>query len=91
MLGFGIAKLVFTLAVIAMVWYGAKWRARIRERAKLQRQQRKAREHELAETPLDRRRRAATAEDTLRCTRCDAYVPLREPRSCGRADCPYPG
>jgi uncharacterized protein len=91
MLGFGIAKLVFTLAVIAMVWYGSKWRVRIRERAKLQRQQRKAMEDEPAETPSERRRRTAMVEDTVRCTSCGAYVPLRDPRSCGRADCPYPG
>jgi hypothetical protein len=89
MLGFGIAKLVFTLVVIAMVWYGSKWR--VRERAKLQRRQRKAMEHEPAEPPSERRRRTQVVEDTVCCTSCGAYVPLRVPRSCGRADCPYPG
>jgi hypothetical protein len=89
MLGFGLLKLLFTLAVIAMVWYASK--RRIREGARLQRPQRKAREHELAESLSERRRRTAMVEDTIRCSRCGAYVPLRDPRSCGRADCPYPG
>lgn len=89
MLGFGIAKVVFTLAVIAMVWYGSKWQAR--ERAKLRRRQRKAMDHEPAETSSERRRRTAMVEDTVCCNGCGAYVPLRGLRSCGRADCPYPG
>jgi uncharacterized protein len=91
MLGLGIAKVVFTLAVIAIVWHGSKWRMRIRERAKLNRQQREAMKPEPAEMPSERRRRTAPVEDTIVCTSCGAYVPLRGPRSCGRADCPYPG
>lgn len=92
MLGFGIAKLFFTLAVIAMIWYGSKWWARIRERAKLQQRRRRAAvDREPAGASSARNRRTAPVEDTVRCASCDAYVPLREPRSCGRADCPYPG
>ena len=90
MLGFGIAKLLFTLAVIAMIWYGSKWWVRIRERAKLQQQRRAAVDHE-PEARGSRSRRTAAVEDTILCASCGAYVPLREPRSCGRADCPYPG
>jgi hypothetical protein len=91
MLGFGIAKLFFTLAVIAMIWYGSKWWARIRARAILQQQRRAAMDHEPAAAGSARSRRDAAVEDTVRCASCGAYVPARGPRSCGRADCPYPG
>jgi uncharacterized protein len=104
MLGFGLVKLLLTLALIAAVWYGAKWRARIRAHAELQRQQRKAMGHAFAGRSSARRfsaRRSSErgrhagamedVEDMVRCIRCGSYVPLRDPRSCGRADCPYPG
>ena len=99
MLGFGLIKLLFTLALIAAVWYGAKWRARIRAHAELQRQQRKAMGHAFAGRSSARRssergRHAGAVEDVedmVHCIRCGSYVPLHDPRSCGRADCPYPG
>lgn len=89
MLGFGIAKFFFTIAVIAMIWYGSKWWVRVRERARLQQQRRAAMGHEPAGRPSARKRRGAAVEDTVLCASCGAYVPVRELRSCGRPDCPY--
>ena len=90
MLGFGIIKFLFTLAIIAMVWYASRWRVRTHEDVKLHRQRRKAREHELTGRPPEKGR-TGVVEDTERCTRCGAYVPLRSLGSCGRAECPYSG
>jgi uncharacterized protein len=90
MLGFGIVKLLFTLAIIAIAWYTSRWRVRTHEDVKLYRQARKAMEHELAGRSSERSR-PSVVEDTVRCNRCGVYVPLRDPRSCGRVDCPYPG
>lgn len=89
MFGLGIAKLLFTVAIIIVVWWGARWWARLqaRERAEVARERRAA-----AEGPQARRPEPAgpPVEETQRCSVCDAYVPSLGVRSCGRDDCPYP-
>ena len=86
MFGFSIQKLLFTVLVIVIVWYGFKWLARLQDR----------RENKVAE----RRRRAgrgrrpdtsADVEDLTECVLCGIYVAAPRARSCGREDCPYPG
>lgn len=89
MFGFSLPKLLFTILVIAAVWYGFKMLARWQERRD---------GAEGAErTPARRRRRGrrdaapADAEDMVACALCGTYVAASGARSCGRADCPYPG
>lgn len=86
MFGFSIQKLLFTVLVIVIVWYGFKWLARLQDR----------RENKVAE----RRQRAgrgrrsdtgADVEDLTECVLCGIYVAAPRARSCGREDCPYPG
>lgn len=91
MLGLGIGKLLLTLAVIVVAWYGARWWARLQahERAKLEREQRAATAARRAAT-TDGRGAQPAVEETVRCTVCGAYVPARGSRSCGRGDCPFP-
>ena len=86
MFGFSIQKLLFTLLVIAVVWYGFKMLARLQERrdsaaaGKRAPQRRGAR----ASAPAD-------AEDMVACALCGTFVAPAHARSCGRDDCPYPG
>lgn len=86
MFGFSITKLLFTVAVIALVWYGFKWVGRMQVK----------REHDARE----RLRRDAAeptgagggdAEEMVKCAVCGAFVAASGARSCGREDCPYPG
>jgi hypothetical protein len=34
---------------------------------------------------------ADAVEDLVQCKACGDFVPAQGTRSCGRADCPYPG
>ncbi len=80
MFGFSIQKLLFTAMVIAAVWYGFKWVARV------QAQRREA-------DRLDRNSRGGpgATEEMVQCSTCEAFVASRGARSCGRDNCPYPG
>ena len=89
MFGFSLPKLLFTILVIAAVWYGFKMLARWQERRE------NADGAERAPARRRRRRRetaaAPEAEDMVACALCGTYVAAQGARSCGRADCPYPG
>ncbi len=86
MFGFSLQKLLFTILIIAIVWYGFKMLARLQERRDSEKTLRRA--------PSNRGRdkdKPADAEDMVACATCGAFVPARRARSCGRDDCPYPG
>ena len=97
MFGFSIQKLLFTVAVIMAVWYGFKWLGRMkikrdRDRARLRRDARgggAARSR--TESPGNSDGDPDGAEDMVECSACGAFVAGKGARSCGRADCPYPG
>jgi hypothetical protein len=91
MLGFGIVKLVFTIAVIVMIWSGSRWWVRSRESIMLFKQRRTRMARGVGSGTTRRKWRAAPVQETVRCASCGAYVPLRDPRSCGRDACPFPG
>ena len=84
MFGFSLTKLLFTVAVVAAVWYGFKLYGRLE----------KARQ---AKAALKAGRQgggpaaAVGVEDMERCAACGAYVAAGHATSCGRDDCPYPG
>jgi len=86
MFGFSPTKLIFTVLVVAAVWYGFKFLGRMSENK------------EAAKKPSNsggRNESAPSADPTavemVQCKTCGDYVPSSNARSCGRDDCPYPG
>ncbi len=89
MFGFSIAKLLFTIVIVAIVWYGFKWVGRVQAG-------RGAEEGRLRSgKPAARRSREDSAVegavDMVKCAVCEEYVPAGQAANCGRPDCPYPG
>ena len=87
MFGFSLQKLLFTILVIAVVWYGFKMIARLQEK-------RSGGDERSRRAPSRRRRRRGApveAEEMVACALCGTFVATRNARSCGRDDCPYPG
>ncbi len=86
MFGFSFTKFLVLAAIIAAVWYGFRWVNRVEE----------LRKQAAARGEGDRVRSGpkpgpVASEDMVRCPSCGTYVAPRAARSCGRADCPYPG
>ena len=85
MFGFSIQKLLFTVAIVLIVWYGFKIIGRLDKKRK-------------AQIKAHRRQRGSssrvaqpTTEDMVACVVCGTFVTSRGIKSCGREDCPYPG
>ncbi len=91
MFGFSLTKLVFTIAAVVGVWYVFKWAGRIQVRQQEEARERIRREKATGDAEAARRQRAAAAEDMIKCPTCGEYVAASAARSCGKADCPYPG
>jgi hypothetical protein len=87
MFGLSIGKLIFTVAVVAAVFYGWKWVGRIQT----QRSQVKSQGPKKATAKPAEQATVTDAVDMTQCPACGDYVPARGARSCGRDDCPYPG
>ncbi len=84
MFGFSIQKLLFTIAIIVIVWYGFKLIGRIdkKRRAQVKNARKRSRKPSSA---LD-------AEDMVQCAHCGTYYSATKgAKSCGQPDCPYPG
>jgi membrane protein implicated in regulation of membrane protease activity len=83
MLGLSIQKILFTAAVIAIVWYGWRWLGRVQARRR--------------QSAAGQARRAAArknggeieAEEMIRCPVCGDYVSAHRAVDCGRPGCPY--
>ena len=93
MFGLSLTKILFTLAVVVIVWQGYKWLGRMQTRRDAI-----ARETARGSGRGGRATAAAAAapssaevEDMVECTICGAFVPARGAVSCGRGECPYPG
>ncbi|MFQ5764385.1 MAG: hypothetical protein ACE5GT_05610 [Rhodospirillales bacterium] len=86
MFGFSITKLLFTVAVIALVWYGFKWVGRMQVK-----REHDARERLRREAAGPAHPGAGDAEEMVRCAACGAFVAASGAKNCGREDCPYPG
>jgi hypothetical protein len=87
MFGFSLTKILFTVAAIAVIWYGFKWVGRMqdqRERA-ADRRAKSARAKDSSDAPAD------AIEDMVACATCGDFVPAKGARACGRDNCPYPG
>ncbi len=86
MLGMSLGKLLVLAALIAIVWYGFKYAARVEA----------VRQHLRAEM---RRRGAASdgarrvpprpVEDLVKCQRCGAFVAAQGAANCGKPGCPW--
>ncbi|MCG8507696.1 MAG: hypothetical protein MI741_00570 [Rhodospirillales bacterium] len=87
MLGLSIGKLIFTVAVVAAVFYGWKWVGRIQA----QKAQVKGRAQQKTAGKQEENAAITDAVDMVQCPACGDYVPAKDARSCGREDCPYPG
>lgn len=83
MLGLSVSKILFTVVVVAAVVYGWKWMNRVQ--LKQNQASRRVRDEE------PRPRPAVEAVDMTQCPTCGDYVQAKGAKSCGRADCPYPG
>ena len=88
MFGFSIQNLIFTIAIIVIVWYGFKLLGRVEKQrnARLKRAKHEAKQAPKA-APIDE----PDTEDMIACPTCGIFVSARGARSCGRDDCPYPG
>ncbi|MGE5503108.1 MAG: hypothetical protein ACM31L_01675 [Actinomycetota bacterium] len=77
-------KLLLTVAVIAIIWFGFKYMARVAEI--------RAREGRRPPAPGPARREPDNADgvqDMVRCPACNTWQPARGAKPCGRSDCPY--
>ena len=75
MFGFSPTKILFTVILIAAVWYGFKIIGRIGAG-------KGAADEQVT-------KKDASAQDMKKCPVCDAYVSAAAPANCGREDCPY--
>lgn len=81
MFGFSPTKLLFTVLVIAAIWYGFKWLNRNTGGDLTNRGGDKG------ATPS--RPGDDVVEDMVRCEVCGDFMPSGRTKSCGRADCPH--
>jgi len=84
MFGFSLTKLLFTAAVIVLIWYGFKWLRRVQD-------ERDRQDRERLKGGSTGRRGDPDAETMIKCPTCGTYLSAASPRSCGKPDCPYPG
>ncbi len=86
MLGFSLTKLLFTIAVVFIIWNGFKWYARMQMMGNRDDDDRL---HRSAKPGTGSRSEPIT-EKMVKCSTCGAYVTSRGASSCGRDDCPHP-
>ena len=80
-MGISIAKIIFTIAVVFLVWRLFGW---IRQNRLNQ-----ANRGNQAGVGDSRNPAALEPQDTIQCAVCKAYIPTGA-GNCGREDCPYP-
>ncbi|MEE2699000.1 MAG: hypothetical protein VX923_04815 [Pseudomonadota bacterium] len=85
MLGFSIQKILFTVFVIAAVWYGYKWIGRIKARRDKGFFFNQKNSKESSSKGIE------GAEEMIECVTCRTFIADSCAKSCGRTDCPYPG
>ena len=74
-------KFLLTVAVVAIVWFGFKYLARVAE----------LKHRPVVPPPRPRPEGfpGRTAELMVECRACGTWLPAGSAKSCGRADCPY--
>ena len=92
MFGFSLPKLIFTILVVVVVFYGFKAVTRLQERRQASGGGDDApRGGTQASARSAAKRESYGSEDMIACSVCGTYVAASGARSCGRGDCPYPG
>ena len=84
MLGLSVGKLLFLAIVIAVVWYGFKYAARV-EAIKRSVREEVARRHAASGA----RPPARSVEDLVKCAQCGAFVAAVGAGNCGKPQCPW--
>jgi len=83
MFGFSFAKIAVLIAIIAFVWFGFRFLARLeagRAPGRLGRRRRRIKAAKTGEAP---------AEPMVECPTCGVFMPAADTNPCDRADCPY--
>ena len=91
------SKLIVLIGIIVLVWYAFRFLGEVertrkraaREAAAAAAGHRSRAQAGRAQAGRDGRGGLPQVEDTVKCRACGAYVPVRSPTRCGRADCPY--
>jgi uncharacterized protein len=85
MFGFSLAKIAVLVAIVAAVWFGFKYYARLEAKRADDRLQGKRRRTRRGA----KRARVEEAEAMVQCPVCQVYQPAGDAGACDRADCPY--
>lgn len=88
MFAFTPLKILLLVALIGIVWYGAKILKRRDEIAEELRARMKRGPSPAAEPKTTQNQ---AIDDLTACPRCGTYLVPRQAKRCERADCPYPG
>ncbi|MDV7339194.1 hypothetical protein RYZ26_06295 [Terasakiella sp. A23] len=88
MLGFSPTKLLFTAAIIIVVWYGFKWFNRMQENQKKNASSQTPRGPSKAEQAAPKAQEA-DYEELVACAKCGDYVISDKRSGCGKEGCPY--
>jgi len=92
MFGFSLTKLLFTVVAVLVVWYGFRWVGRVQARNRVEAERRMRTDASSGARPgAAEPQRRKGVENMAACPTCGDYVAANGARSCGRADCPYPG
>ena len=86
MLGFSLAKLLVLAAIVAAVWYGFKYYARIEAKRAAEE---RLRDGQRRPRRAPKRESVEDAETMVQCPVCKVYQPAGDTAACNRADCPY--
>ena len=83
MFGLSPSKLLFTVLIIAAVWYGFKWIGRFQANQKKQSPNQDGAAKGNTPTSND------GVEDLVACSKCGDYVISDKKSGCGKDGCPY--
>ena len=89
MFGFSLTKILFTIAVVVLVWNAFKYIARFQDQ-RAQRERVKKQDRSASRSEDQSKGGKAGIEEMVECRVCGAYV-ARGAKSCGRDDCPFVG
>ena len=92
MFEFSLTKILFTVAVIIIVWQGYKWLGRMQTRRDaIAREGARGKGRGGRATAPAAASSSAEFEEMVECPVCGDFVPARGAVSCGRGECPYRG
>jgi len=84
MLGLSFTKLLVLAILVAVVWYGFKYSARVEAIRRNLREEIARRQAETRPRPP-----ARSVEDLIKCPKCGAFVSATSATNCGKPECPW--